>query len=310
MTEMKLFAVFGNPVLHSKSPNIFNSAFKDLGLNAFYTRIHPQSAEDIVKIIKDLPINGASITSPFKEDIIPYLDDISVDSQHIGAVNAVVNNNGKLIGYNTDHDGVVESLHESCISIAQSNCLVLGGGGAAKAAVYGLINHGGNVFICNRTYDKAQAITDKFGCELIDWDNFNTAIKFDIVVSTLLPQAIPPFLKSFKFNTLLDASYKNSKMSDAASKMNVKIISGKRWLIYQAVEAFELFCQEKPSVEAMEKNINNKVDSKNINISHYPDNDIKHIKNKNPDIIISVDGLNSEQQKQIIDEEVDFAFNC
>ncbi len=305
----ELFAVFGNPVLHSKSPQIFNPAFEDLNINAKYIRIRPQSAKDICTLMKDIPIAGASITSPFKEEIMNFLDDISVDAHRIGAVNTVVNIDGRLNGYNTDHAGVTESLHEAGVSIANSKCLVLGGGGAARAAVYGLTNQGAKVFICNRTFEKAQKITDDFGCELTDWDNFNTSITFDIVISALLPEAVPPFLQSLHFNYLLDASYKMSKVSEITKKMGPKIIPGERWLIYQAAEAFELFCQKKPSIKAMERDLKKIPERDSINIVNYSLEAPGRLKEEEIDLLISSEGNDPRLQKNIIDEEIDKAYS-
>ncbi len=304
----ELFAVFGNPVLHSKSPQIFNPAFADLSINARYIRVRPQTAKDITRLMKAVPITGASITSPYKEDIMHFLDNISVDAQRIGAVNTVVNKNGKLNGYNTDHSGVTESLLEAGVYLANSKCLVLGGGGAAKAAVYGLINYGARVYICNRTFEKAQTIADKFGCELADWDNFNTGIKFNVVVSALLPEAAPPFLKTITFNHLLDASYKKSKVSEISQIKGVHIIPGEKWLIYQAAEALNLFLQINPSIEVMEKDLNKTIKRDNINIVSYPLNRPGQISGENIDLLISSQGLDNVHIRNIINEEIAKAF--
>lgn len=304
----KLFAVFGNPVLHSKSPQIFNPAFEEISINACYIRIRPQSAEDICRLMKAMPVSGASITSPFKEEIFNYLDNVSVDAKRIGAVNTVVNFNGKLNGYNTDHAGVTESLQEAGISLKNSKCLVLGGGGAARAAVYGLINRGAEVCICNRTLRKAKAIADDFGCEIIDWDNFNKDIKFDVVISAVLPEAVPPFLESFRFEYLLDASYKKSRVSEVSKRMGVKIIPGERWLIQQAAEAFKLFLQVSPSIEAMERDLDKVKNKEDISILSYSLDSPVTIEGRNFDMLVSSRGLDALQEKTIIDEEISKAF--
>ena len=80
------FAVFGNPILHSKSPQLFNSVFSEFGMNAFYTRIRPQSASDIIDIIRTMPLAGANITAPFKEDMVKFVDVVSLDAEEIGAL--------------------------------------------------------------------------------------------------------------------------------------------------------------------------------------------------------------------------------
>ena len=226
MSTSKLFAVFGNPILHSKSPQLFNSVFSEFGMDALYTRIRPQSAADIVELIRSMPIAGANITAPYKKEVYDLVDVVSLDAEEIGAINTIVNSDGRLIGYNTDHYGVTQSLKEAGIDLHKSSCLVLGGGGAARSAVYGLMRQGANVFICNRTISKAEAIANDFGCTLMNWQEFDSKFTFDVVISTIVPEAIPPFLNDVRFNYLFDASYKPSMVYQIAQMKGAKIISG------------------------------------------------------------------------------------
>jgi shikimate dehydrogenase len=305
---MKIFAVFGNPILHSKSPQLFNSAFENFKVDAFYTRIRPQSATDIIDIIKKLPLAGANITAPYKEDALNLLDEFSIDAKAVGAVNTVVNYNGRLIGHNTDHVGVTESLKNAGINLSRSKCLVLGGGGAARAAVYGLKKSEAEVYICNRTLSKAQIIASDFGCKVLDWNNFDSSIDFDVVVSTLLPEAIPPFLQSLKFYFLLDASYKSSAVSRIASEMNVEIIEGKWWLIHQAVAAYELFLGVKPSFESMASAFDVKLDKEKLRIETFPLSEKYELATQRVDLIVSTKSLDASVLKNIVDEEIGKAF--
>lgn len=310
METSKLYAVFGNPILHSKSPQLFNEAFEAIKMNCFYTRIRPQSAENIVKLIRELPLAGANITAPFKEDVLKILDFITDDAQRIGAVNTIVNSNGRLVGHNTDHCGVTESLLDAGISLKKASCLVLGGGGGARAAVYGLINKGANVTICNRTFSKALAIANDFGCDLLDWSNFDTSITFEIVISTLLPEAYPWFLEELDFTYLLDASYKDSKASDIAMDIGARVIFGEKWLLYQAAEAFKLLTGIVPPVRTMEQGFSKKLRIDNLNISCYPPFGFHQIVENKIDLLIDAFELDDQQQKRIVDEETDKAFGC
>ncbi len=304
----KLFAVFGNPILHSKSPQLFNEAFQAIGMECYYTRIRPQSAASIAMLIKEIPLTGANITAPFKEEIMQHLDLISEDAKRIGAVNTIVNNNGRLEGYNTDHYGVTESLLDAGISLKISNCLVLGGGGAARAAVYGLMNKGANVTICNRTFNKALTIANDFGCELVDWSNFDTSTPFDVVISTLLPEAEPWFLEELDFSYLLDASYKDSNASEMALDIGARVIFGEKWLLYQAAEAFKLLTGLEPPVRTMGLGLKNKLYFENLKASSIPETSIQQIAEKKIELLIDGLGLDLSQQKLIIDEEIGKAF--
>ncbi|MDD2195971.1 MAG: shikimate dehydrogenase [Bacteroidales bacterium] len=308
METSKIYAVFGNPILHSKSPQLFNSVFSAFNINALYTRIRPQSATDLVDIIKSMPISGANITAPYKRDVLNLVDVVALDAEKIGAINTIVNSNGRLIGYNTDHYGVTQSLKEVGIDIPNSNCLVLGGGGAARSAVYGLSQQGAKVFICNRTICKAKAIADDFGCTLMDWQEFDSTLSFDVVVSTIVPEATPHFMDSVKFKYLLDASYKPSAVSHIAKSKKAKIVSGERWLLHQAIDAFRLFIGDNPPLEIMEKGLANRLSKSNLKILNYPSSSPTEICKLRADLIISSKGIDTATINRITNEETRKAF--
>ena len=308
MENSRLFAVFGNPVLHSKSPQLFNSAFSGLQSNDFYTRIRPTSAKNIVEIIRSLPLNGANITAPFKQEVFDFVDFCADDAKKIGAINTIVNESGRLIGHNTDHYGVTESLLNAGVSLTKSRCLVLGAGGAARAAVYGLINKGAEVTICNRTQSKAETIAADFGCKVISWNDFNSDEEFDIVVSTLLPEANPKFLTNIDFDFFLDASYKNSIASDIAIENGAKVISGEKWLLFQAAQAFKLFTEMEPPVRTMEQGLQNLLTVENLKIGSISQTSTHEILSNKFDLLVDTSGLTEEMVKQIIDEEISKAF--
>ncbi|MDD2550037.1 MAG: shikimate dehydrogenase [Bacteroidales bacterium] len=308
METSKIYAVFGNPILHSKSPQLFNSAFSAFGINALYTRIRPQSAKDLIDIIKSMPISGANISAPYKRDVLNLVDVVAIDAEKIGAINTIVNSDGRLIGYNTDHYGVTQSLKEAGIDIPNSSCLVLGGGGAARSAVYGLMRQGAKVFICNRTFSKAKIIANDFGCTLMNWQDFDSSLNFDVVVSTIVPEAIPHFMDSVKFKYLLDASYKPSAVYQIAQAKGAKIVSGERWLLHQAVEAFRLFFGDNPPFEIMEKGLANKLSKSNLKILSYPCSSLVEICKLHVDLIISSKGVDTATINKITDEETRKAF--
>jgi shikimate dehydrogenase len=308
MSTSKLFAVFGNPILHSRSPQLFNSVFSELGMDALYSRIRPQSAADVVEIIRSMPIAGANITAPYKKEVYDLVDVVSLDAEEIGAINTIVNSDGRLIGYNTDHYGVTQSLREAGIDLHNSSCLVLGGGGAARSAVYGLMSKGAKVFICNRTISKAEAIANDFGCTLMNWQKFDTKFTFDVVISTIVPEAIPCFIDSVQFKYLFDASYKPSMVYQIAQMKGAKIISGERWLLHQAIEAFKLFIGDNPPLNIIEKGLQKKLTKENLNILNYPNSSPHDIFDKKADLIISTKGLGETAINEIIDEETRKAF--
>ncbi len=245
----KMYAVFGNPVLHSKSPLLFWSMIKD---EDYYTRILPQSAEDILRIVKFMNLTGASITSPYKLSLLPLLDDLTPSARAVGAVNCIRYENGGIYGHNTDFMGVIGALEESGLLLRGAKILVLGAGGAARAAVYGLKKAGSEVYVSNRTQAKAEELSATFGVNFVDWENPKTMPFFDAVVSTLLPEAIPPFATILSYGKLLDAVYKPSKMSDFSRSRGIMAIRGERWLIYQGLAAADFYIKKDTSLSHLQ----------------------------------------------------------
>lgn len=300
----KLFAVFGNPVLHSKSPQLFNSLFERFQIDAHYTRIHVETGEEVIRSIRSLNVIGANITTPFKECIIPMLDELSKEAEQLGAVNTVLNDNGYLKGYNTDYIGVVKSIEEVGIEIFGKRCLVIGAGGASRAAVFGLMNAGAEVLVANRTASKAVDIANQLGCNVLDFNELsNDNSRFDIVVSTLLPDvSIDKFDWNKNILVLLDANYRKSKFSESAAS-GVKVIRGDRWLINQAIGSFSIFTSLEPAVELMNEAVHIRIDYNQAKIGVFG-SDVKNVLNgERYDFLVSSVGLNPNDVKRIIDEE-------
>ncbi len=233
----EVFAVAGSPILHSKSPDMFNAVFERYLLEANYIRIAASSAKETVDIQKSLDVKGMNVTSPFKEKIIPLLDKIDETAEKIGAVNCVVEEGGALRGFNTDWIGVIKSLKDLKVKLRGSMALVIGAGGAGKAALFGLLNVGARVTLINRTNEKSKEAVEKIGGKVELWENLDKIIgKYGIIVST-----IPKFdlsKRNFKNGAVyLDANYR----SFHKVKSGVKIVKGEEWLINQAAPAYKEF---------------------------------------------------------------------
>jgi shikimate dehydrogenase len=140
-----------------------NAAFAAMGLVARYDACQTETAAEAVRMIHQTGLAGASVTIPFKEALLPLLDDADPGAHAIGAVNTIVRTGSRLKGYNTDGTGLVRDLEE-WIGIRGRTFLILGAGGAARAAVYGLIQAGGMAVVVNRTADRARALAESFGC--------------------------------------------------------------------------------------------------------------------------------------------------
>ncbi|WJH28289.1 shikimate dehydrogenase [Paenibacillus sp. CC-CFT742] len=157
-----LLGVFGDPIAHSKSPAMHNAALATAGVNGLYMPLHvrPEQLEAAVKGIVALGYRGVNVTIPHKEEVMKYLDVIDDSARLIGAVNTIVNDNGKLTGYNTDGIGYVRSLKEEAVQeLAGKKIAVLGAGGAARGAIYALaLEKPERISILNRTGERAEAL--------------------------------------------------------------------------------------------------------------------------------------------------------
>src|SRR5690242_9807327 len=145
----RVYGVAGDPVAHSLSPVMLNTAFRRENVNGVYLALHAKAMDDLLACVRDIPIAGLSVTMPYKEQILKYLDKTDSWTAKVGACNTVVRaQDGKMFGFNTDVNGVVRPL-EIRIRLQEAKILVLGAGGAARAAVFGLKDRGADVYILN-----------------------------------------------------------------------------------------------------------------------------------------------------------------
>ncbi|MCL5019583.1 MAG: shikimate dehydrogenase [Patescibacteria group bacterium] len=134
----RLYCVIGNPVEHSLSPALHNAAFQELGLNNVYIAFCVSDVESAIRGFRALGIQGVSVTIPHKVSVIPFLDEIDPIAKNIGAVNTIINNQGKLKGYNSDGYGALKALLDAGIDVHGKKLVILGSGGAARAIAFTL----------------------------------------------------------------------------------------------------------------------------------------------------------------------------
>lgn len=138
-TATQLCGLLGYPVEHSLSPAIHNAAFEHLGLNFVYLAFPVEDIAGAIRGIKALGnVRGFSVTIPHKVAVMPYLDDIELTASHIGSVNTIVKEDGKLKGYNTDASGALLALQQAGVDLSQKKVVILGSGGAARAIAFAL----------------------------------------------------------------------------------------------------------------------------------------------------------------------------
>lgn len=178
----RVYGVAGSPIGHSLSPLMINTGFRRETVNAVYIALETANVKDLIKVIDKLPLHGVSVTMPLKEMVLPFLEKTDPLSAKIGACNTLVRGeDGKLYGFNTDVGGIVGPL-ERRVPLRGAKILVLGAGGAARAAVFGLKDRGCDVSILNRTADKSQKLARQSGAKVMRRDQL-TKTRFDVVIN-------------------------------------------------------------------------------------------------------------------------------
>ncbi len=164
----RIYGVAGNPVANSLSPAMHNAAFRAAGIDAVYLPLHTESVEDLLKLTRELPIAGLSVTMPWKVEILRHLDEVDPIARAIGAVNTVLRReDGPLWGANTDAAAIAEPLAER-IALRGAPVLLLGAGGAARAAAFALRQAGAEVSILGRNRTSAEQLAREAGAHLAD----------------------------------------------------------------------------------------------------------------------------------------------
>jgi shikimate dehydrogenase len=251
--KTQLCVVVGDPVEHSLSPAMHNAGYRAAGLEDQFVyvacRVAPADIKLFVDSMRALHIRGASCTMPHKEIIMPYLDVVDEVAQQIGAVNTVVQKQGKLYGYNTDWLGTITPLKE-LTSLKRKRVAVLGAGGTAKAMVFGLLREGAIVTVHNRTLAKAEALATQFSCSATTLDNRQSLQQADIICN-----ATPVGMGDTRDRTPIDTTiisnrhivfdaiytpYETMLLREAA-QYGARIIHGTEMLLHQALPQFELF---------------------------------------------------------------------
>lgn len=258
----KITGIFGYPVEHTLSPAMHNAAFKALGLDYCYVPfpVHPDYLKDAVKAIRALNLCGVNVTVPHKEKVMPLLDEINEEASFIGAVNTIVNSEGRLIGYNTDGKGFMQSLIESGISVEGKDILIIGAGGASRAISYYLSQKTKTLYLYNRNKNRAEKLVHdlkKIRNNVTLIENISSIERFHIIINATplgLKKEDPlPFDTSLlrAEQTVCDLIYKKTRLLEEASKKGCATLDGLGMLLWQGLFAFELWTGKKPQVEVM-----------------------------------------------------------
>jgi 3-dehydroquinate dehydratase/shikimate dehydrogenase len=254
----KVYGVAGNPIRSSLSPIMMNTAFRRETVNAVYLALQTNKLADLLKLVHEIPIQGLSVTMPFKQEIMSHLEKTDPLSAKIGACNTVLRaQDGKLYGFNTDVAGIVGPL-EKRMSLRGAKALVLGAGGAARAAVFGLRDRGADVFILNRTAETAQKLARQSGSKAIKKEAL-AKTAFDVIINAtsvgMAGQKGAQILDAKDLNTKLvfDLVYNplETPLLRLARQQNIPIITGVEMFVQQGARQFEIWTGKAAPEEEM-----------------------------------------------------------
>jgi shikimate dehydrogenase len=277
---VKQVGLIGYPVAHSRSPQMHNAAFREIGFDAGYTlwETPPGTLSERVASLRASDMLGANVTIPYKEDVLPLLDECNVLASRIGAVNTIVNRNGRLIGYNTDAPGLARALAECPgppFDMRGKDMVILGTGGAARAAAIALIDDGArSVSILGRDKARIDALLQHLRSLAVETQIHGALfespeVKTFLQAANLVVNATSVGLKSNNDPLLIDVNLLPvgslvmdmvfnaglTSLLQSAQAHGCFVMHGLSMLLYQGTLAFELWTGRDAPVEVMRKTL-------------------------------------------------------
>ena len=266
--KSQVYGILGDPVAHSLSPLMQNQAFASLGIDAIYVPFHvlPENLPAAIEGLRALQVAGVNITLPHKEAVLPLLDEVDEQARLIGAVNTIVNRQGRLVGYNTDGLGFLQSARQELgFAPEQSRIVLLGAGGACRAAVVALAAAGAaSIVIANRTRSRAEQLVSEVAARFEDTglqactyedDLFSAALaEADLVVNTTSVGLHGESINIFQLENInrsaafYDMVYSkvDTPLLRAARLQGLRAVDGLGMLAGQGEEAFLLWTGRRP----------------------------------------------------------------
>ncbi len=262
--EPVVTGIVGYPLDHTLSPPMHNAAYRAAAVRGIYLKWVTLSDEldEFLEVADSLGIRGFNVTIPHKETVIPMLDRVEAVAARIGAVNTVVNEDGRLVGRNTDVIGVEKTFERNGVDPKDKSALVLGAGGASRSVLHYLTTKGADVDLTNRTMGKAESVAKAFTGVSAVGKRVAEEKQYDIVVNCTplgmkgFPQEMsisPHILREGQF--VMDTVYNPpvTPLLAEASRKGAKAVNGRDMLIYQALASFELWTGKAAEYDVMER---------------------------------------------------------
>ncbi len=254
----RLYGVTGYPIGHSLSPTMHNRAFSAKGLNAVYMAFETRDIAGGLKGMRALGIKGMSVTLPHKSAVIPLLDEVDGLAKRIGAINTIVNDDGRLVGYNTDAVGALKALEEK-LDLSGKTCVIIGAGGAARAIGFILKENGVELVVANRSAERGKALALSLACPFMPLSEMEKATA-DLLINTTPIGMIPrkdrcpvPEQILKKGMAVMDIIYNplETRLLKMARDRGCLTINGLSMFIHQGAEQFRLWTGLEAPVSVM-----------------------------------------------------------
>jgi len=271
--KTRVYGVIGDPIEHSLSPAMHNAAFNHLKLDCVFLafRVKAAELEDAVRGMRGLGIHGLNVTMPHKDAVTKYLDEVDATVKFLGSVNTILNDDGRLLGFNTDGVGALRALRDNGVDLNGKKLLLLGAGGAAKAIAYALAKEVEELYILNRASEKAkdlaEALSRALGRKVVGDALSPSAVQrnlrdADVLInatsagmhpninqSLVAPQWLKPDL------TVMDIVYNplETKLAKDAKAAGARVVSGVEMLLYQGAASFEIWTGLSAPIEVMRR---------------------------------------------------------
>jgi shikimate dehydrogenase len=265
-----LFGLIGNPVAHSLGPLMHNQAFAAAGCNAVYLAFRVTDPGAAINAVRALNFKGVSVTLPHKVAVMEHLDKIEAIALKIGAVNTIVNNRGKLTGYNTDCPGAIEAL-KTRTTIEDKSIALIGAGGAARAIGFGLVTAGGRVTVLNRSRSTGERLAADLQADFLPLNEWEPA-RYEVLINTtpigMYPDidATPVPQEGFsKEMVVMDIVYNplKTRLLQAAEAGGCLTVNGASMFVFQGARQFELWTQRKAPLQVMQRAVLEALKAKN-----------------------------------------------
>ena len=277
----EVFAVIGDPIEHTLSPTMHNAAFENLGLDHVFLafRVTPDEVEKALQGVRALGIRGLNVTMPHKHSVTEFIDEADATVKFLRSANTILNQRGRLRGFNTDGVGAVKALKNNGLELAGKKVLLLGAGGAAKAIALTLTKEVDEVCILNRDGTKARElanILEPFGKRVVGDELSPRRIQQELGDSDVLinatsvgmtPNASESLVKPSWLRTglhVMDIVYnpKETRLIQEAKAVGAKVITGVEMLLHQGAASFEIWTQCKAPIDVMRNALLSKLSNK------------------------------------------------